>query len=548
MNTPDEQDPFAYDAHLRAHFEEAARTPPPLPPARIWANLQPHLQPRAAAPNPRRAPWLAGFAGLMVGMLLMWALAPTGPAFWSAEKATVRTSQAQAAPKKGGDLASDPKPVPYLGGARPYLGRVSGSDPKTSPYLGTASGSNPLAVGSDPLAVGSDPLAVGSDSLRLGSDPQTPVIPTVLLPLVGTEQTQVQWGADSALTARERRRDALLMQRAALVRLQLRTDSLLLALAPVAETGAVTAVDSLPVAKPKQRWSVLLTAAAERDFFGLNAPAADTLAALRTVHEQGRAGYNAALLAEYRLTDRWSVGAGIGTSAYGGELRLTDRKTSVKVDTIVSLVQTTRDTTFTTEAYSIRVVDELRLSPVVNFNNQIIGYDSVYVQRNDTVWTYLTTTTTVTTVNRKLTPKITTRDEVVSRVLRPSYHFLTLPVLVRYRFGRTTDWTSSPTAPRWWADVSAGAQLQWFMGGTQVTTTDGRSFATARIGRADGPFRPFNFALTSSVALNYALTQRLSASLAPTVRYQAQSVYKPATHLTQRPLATGVQLGLRYAF
>jgi hypothetical protein len=97
--------------------------------------------------------------------------------------------------------------------------------------------------------------------------------------------------------------------------------------------------------------------------------------------------------------------------------------------------------------------------------------------------------------------------------------------------------------------VSVGAQLQWFMGGTQlVSSPDGRTYTTERIGRASGPFRPFNYALTSSVAVNYALTQRLSASLAPTVRYQAQSIYKPATHLTQRPLATGVQLGLRYAF
>jgi hypothetical protein len=55
-------------------------------------------------------------------------------------------------------------------------------------------------------------------------------------------------------------------------------------------------------------------------------------------------------------------------------------------------------------------------------------------------------------------------------------------------------------------------------------------------------------ALTGAVALNYALTPRLSASLAPTLRYQLESVYKASTNLTQKPVATGVQMGLKLAF
>ncbi len=135
-----------------------------------------------------------------------------------------------------------------------------------------------------------------------------------------------------------------------------------------------------------------------------------------------------------------------------------------------------------------------------------------------------------------------------ARVLRPTYRFLTVPLLVRYRLGRATDWTSSPTAARWWADVAVGAQLQFFLGGTQLTTLDGRTYRTERVGPRGGPFRPFNVALTGAVALNYALTPRLSGSVAPTLRWQAQSVYKPSTGLSQRPTATGVQLGLRWAF
>ena len=151
-------------------------------------------------------------------------------------------------------------------------------------------------------------------------------------------------------------------------------------------------------------------------------------------------------------------------------------------------------------------------------------------------------------IKTKYLPFITTRQETSARILRPNYRFLTVPLLVRYRLGRTTDWTGNPHAPRWWADVAVGAQLQWFLGGTQATTRDGLTYHTERVGPRGGPFRPLNVALTGQVAVNYALTPRLSASLAPTLRYQVASVYKPSTNLTQRPTATGVQVGLRYAF
>ena len=68
------------------------------------------------------------------------------------------------------------------------------------------------------------------------------------------------------------------------------------------------------------------------------------------------------------------------------------------------------------------------------------------------------------------------------------------------------------------------------------------------MGPRGGPFRPFNVAITGAVALNYALTPRLSASVAPTLRYQVESVYRASTNLTQKPVATGMQMGLRLAF
>ncbi len=569
-NRPDASE-SPLDERLREAFDFMSAPPGtvPPPPPHLWAGVEAGMRPPVSTTIPRRAPWLAGFAGLMIGMLLMWALLPTKPTFWSTKKDTARTTLAQALPKKGGDLASDLKTAPNLGGARPSLGETSGSDVKPPPYLGgarpqkgggrsylgAASGSNPKtpsylggASGSDKGFSGSDPLPTGFDSLRLGSDPKTPVIPTVLLPLVGTEQTLGVLATDSTLTARVRRRDALLMQRAALVRLQLRTDSLLLALAPVAETTAVATVDSTPVAPLKNRWSVALSFAPERNFFGLNAPAADTLAALRRTHEQGRGGYNAAVMAEYRLTPRWSVGAGAGLSTTGAELRFTDRRTQFTTQLVTTDSMSVSTSTVITYAYSIRTVYDPTLSPRYNSNFQIIGFDTVLVPRPDTVWTRNTVTGYDTTHTRITTPIISKAETVTARTLRPNYRFLTLPLMVRYRLGRAQDWASSPTAPRWWADVAVGAQLQWFLGGTQLVTDDGHSYRTQRVSAAAGPFRPLNVAVTGAIAVNYALTERWSASLAPAVRWQARSIYKPSTQLGQRPLATGLQLGVRYSF
>jgi hypothetical protein len=62
----------------------------------------------------------------------------------------------------------------------------------------------------------------------------------------------------------------------------------------------------------------------------------------------------------------------------------------------------------------------------------------------------------------------------------------------------------------------------------------------------NGPFRALNVALSGSLALNYALTNRLSVSVAPSMRWQALSVYKAETGLIQQPTATGLQLGVRF--
>jgi len=78
-------------------------------------------------------------------------------------------------------------------------------------------------------------------------------------------------------------------------------------------------------AKPRplaHRWSLLLTATPEQNALALQGPEGDSLTALRRNHETGRTGFSTALVAEYRLTPRLSVGGGVGFSTFGTDLRL----------------------------------------------------------------------------------------------------------------------------------------------------------------------------------------------------------------------------------
>jgi len=333
-------------------------------------------------------------------------------------------------------------------------------------------------------------------------------------------------------------------ERAELFRLQRRTDSLLLALgdlpgAPLAAPAMAAA--PADTAKPRplaHRWSLLLTATPEQNALALQGPEGDSLTALRRNHETGRTGFSTALVAEYRLTPRLSVGGGVGFSTFGTDLRITNKTTdvSVRYDTA-----TTRSTTFftsTNQTHSIRIVQVPQLSPVFNGSGQVIRYDTVYVPRQDTVFTTTVQRDSTHSIRQTVTPLISKKITTSTKLLQPNYRFFTVPVLMHYRL------TMGPG--RWWADVAAGAQLQFFLGGTQVVTNDGENFRTETVTAGNGPFRALNVALSGSLALNYALTNRLSVSVAPSLRWQALSVYKAETGLRQQPTATGLMLGVRF--
>ena len=372
-------------------------------------------------------------------------------------------------------------------------------------------------------------------------------IPVTLRPLVALErQTLVQLPAIPA--SRPEAVAALQAERIELLRLQHRTDSLLLALGeilPAAPMALATTPDTTQaetkIPQPEiRKWSLLLFAAPEQNYLKYNAAANDELSNLRRNQETGRAGVNAALTAEYQATKHLSFGLGLGYSTYGAELRQAVRNTTYKVTYDTTVTTTNTDYNTTSSTYSIRVVQLAQLSPVFNASGQVLHYDTVYVPRNDTLRATILSHDAVHGTTKVVTPLLHPVTTTTYKTYRPDYHFLTLPLLVRYRFALAP-------GTRWWADVSGGAQLQFFLGGTQlVSDNDGQTFRTETVRAGEGPFRPLNVALNAALALNYALTPRLSLSIGPSLRWQAMSVFKPETGIRQQPTATGLQFGVRW--
>jgi hypothetical protein len=584
------------DQSLRSKFEQFA--PPPT--GKVWPGIAPHIGP---PPLPRRRrrpvplPFLFGLTALLAG-LAGWLL-PHGITGLTASKAVGQINLPVAADARqqadGMPIRSSGTLSQNSGTLRQEHGTTNRNDGTTNREHGTPSRNDRMpSRGSGMLnqhsgtrhltpALAIQPVedartneisrnmrvetASASSSATATAPATQPAagvsasgtitatadsLPATLRPLATLEhQTLAQLPSTATLAAgplaaesRTRFIGTLRRERAELLRLQRRTDSLLLALgdlpgtAPAIAAVAAPAADSTKKPAIKHRWSVLLTATPEQNTLTLQGPENDPLTALRRNHETGRAGFSAAALAEYQLTSRMSVGGGLGYSTFGADLRVTNKKTDVSVTYNTTTTTSTNVYTSTNQTYSVRIIQVPQQSPIFNSSGQVIGYQTVYVPRQDTVYSTIVQHDTVRTTNHVTTPLISKKETLTTKLLQPNYRFATLPLLVRYRF--------SLGPGRWWADVSAGAQLQFFLGGTQVVTDDGETFRTQTITAGNGPFRPLNVALSGSLALNYALTNRLSVSVAPSMRWQALSVYKAETGLIQQPTATGLQLGVRF--
>jgi hypothetical protein len=584
------------DQSLRDKFEDFSLEPS----APVWAGIEQRIGAPAAPPNGRRPlplPLLFGLVALLSGLagwLLPRGAAPVRPAAGVRAPAAAAVGQeaaplARRAPREGLQVPARAAERMLLATRAEAAGLLShtsstpvATKPSTTFQSFRAVASNERARRQTrppaPLVAMTGALTPERERLaRTAAGPEREFVPaqettaapvpaawsspaaadstpTTLRPLAGLErQVLVQLPSIATLQPGTRlpagSQPALLRglraERAELLRLQRRTDSLLLVLGDVPAPPVLASADTndlkpqtLPL-KPTSRWSLLLAAAPEQNTLTLQGREGDSLTALRRNHETGRAGFSANLLAEYRLTPRLSVGGGVGYSTYGADLRITNKTTDVSVTYNTTTTTTATAYTSTNQTYSVRIIQVPQPSPVFNASGQVIGYTTVYVPRQDTVYSTTVQHDTVRTTSHVTTPTISKKETLTTRLLQPNYRFFTVPVLLRYRL-------AAPGTSRLWTDVAVGAQLQFFLGGTQVTTADGENFRTEKITVGSGPFRALNVGLTGSLALNYALTNRFSVSVAPSLRWQALSLYKPETGLRQQPTATGLLFGLRF--
>lgn len=558
-----------------------------LPPAdQVWTGIEQRIGRGPEPPQPQRRPVplplllpLVFLLGLVGGWLLPRAgtesnvaatpARVTHPVIQTERSATIERSRALNSTQQfrtyqpAGQVPSVSAPLataassasgPTTGVAQPATGSVGVSAVtlagSPTPVRAGIAASLPL-IGSQDSAR-TQPAETGAATHPLIGRSATDSVPGVVRPLVGLTRASLTHLRDSAAPA-ESRQVALVRslraEKGELIRLQRRVDSLLLTLGAVPLANApAPAVAAQPEAapdtarvRPLRRWSLLLTATPEQNHQQLQTASTDTLQQLRRNQERGRRGVNAALMAEYRLDRRLSVGFGLGYQRTGTELRVAERRTDVSVRYDTTVTTSTNVYTSTHQTYSIRLEQIPQLNPVFNQSGQVIRYDTVFITRPDTVYTTIVQNDTVHTTNKTVTPLLDKRTSTVYKNLTPTYHFFTVPVLLRYRLTLAEN-------TRWWADVAAGAQVQLFLGGSQLVTEDGYTFRTERVRIAEGPFRPLNLALSGSIGVNYALTPKLSLSLAPSLRWQALSVYKPSTGLIQRSTATGLQIGARWQF
>ena len=569
----EEEENSHLDESLRHVFSDFHLTPA----EPVWAGIEQRLGRGPEPPRPKRRPLplpLLLPLALLLGLVGGWLLPRPGGVGRAAAPVRVAVPITRAT---GPSTAPQTRPL----GARQLagLGGASGAalvsgDAPTSASTTSMVGQTNVAVSSQINLAGSPaPVRSGTSAFPLGDGPDsaraqsgesraaattiivggaTDSVPGVVRPLVGLTRVSLGLLRDSAAPAESRQValvHSLRAEKSELLRLQRRVDSLLLTLGavPLANPQLATAAQPQPAPadtarpQPLRRWSLLLTATPEQNHQQLQTTSTDTLQQLRRNQERGRRGIHAALMAEYRLDKRLSVGFGLGYQRTGTELRVAERRTDVSVRYDTTVTTATNVYTSTHHTYSIRLEQIPQLNPVFNQNGQVIRYDTVFITRPDTVFTTIVQNDTVHTTNKTVTPLLDKRTSTSYKHLTPTYHFFTVPVLLRYRLTLADN-------TRWWADVAAGAQVQLFLGGSQLVTEDGRTFRTERVRMSEGPFRPLNLALSGTLGVNYALTPRLSLSLAPSLRWQALSVYRPSAGLIQRSTTTGLQIGARWQF
>ncbi len=226
--------------------------------------------------------------------------------------------------------------------------------------------------------------------------------------------------------------------------------------------------------------------------------------------ERTQASLTQSIQVQRQLGPGWRVRAGVGQAAVQTQARYTSELTR---QTIVSNTTSKNDTTFHTGTRIVRIIN---------------------TNTNDTTYQDVTTLDTLVTKTDIVRTDVVTQRDKLQQLLRPSYRFWTLPLSTqRVLLTRT----------RWNLAASAGAQLTLFRDAQRPVWT-GEQYALRRVRVGETPYRPLSLSVSLGLEAQYRLTPRLSALVAPTLRWWAVPPGRGGA--TGRTLLPAAQVGLTW--
>ncbi|MBC7449317.1 MAG: hypothetical protein H7330_14790, partial [Hymenobacteraceae bacterium] len=435
---------------------------------------------------------------------------------------------------------------------------ATGEDQAATGEDQAATGEGQAATGEDQAATGEDQAATGEDQAATGEDQAATLMVRDTLRTVEVASRPAD-GAAHSLWVEALERDAAIReagavapvrpdsasrlpalvaaQRVTLRTLQLQLDSLKAALPvepaalAIVTDSAAPGLDAVAPVRPAPRWAVALLTETTTPWGVVPGPAA--------IRETLGGAHTRSLQLEHRLpNDRWLVRGGLSETRLTGRFRAVDETSGLRLSTD-TLTSTGYDPAIRTDTIRIIHLDStLQLNARVNADLQIVGYDSLWVPDNDTIYQVVVTHDSVQRTIQTVRTRLDTWRATREQQLRPTYRFWTIPVAAQFDVLR---------AGRWRAGVSIGAQLMLFRGGDAPVRLPDGTYTLRRVGPRGGPrggpFRPVSVALTTGLDVRYRLTERLSVLAGAGARGWVQSPVRGEARPKVQPTA---QLGLSW--
>lgn len=306
---------------------------------------------------------------------------------------------------------------------------------------------------------------------------------------------------------------------------------------PATTDSAARRTVSAATLPPPSKWAVVLAAETTPSWSVLPSHSV----ALPAQREQTATSLSQSMQVQYQTDNpRWRWRAGAGQSVLQTQLRTVAERSGERTVTDSVLTADVHTYQTTTSVDLIRRDTVVVYEPILNGSAQLIGYDTTYLIHADTVRT-ITTTTVNDTVHRKVvTHRTEAYRERQQQLFRPTYRFWTLPLAVQYAL---------VVRPRWRLGLTAGAQVAVFRGGSRpVLNAAGDAYELRPVTAREAGFRPVSLSVSGGLEAEYRFSPRLSALVAPTVRWGVVPAGQSSEAASLRTLLPAAVVGLSYGF